>query len=60
MIFHAQCFAKYKKEKEDQSKKKHDTENYDKPADVQPAYYRTGDRDSGTAARMETGTEYKS
>lgn len=27
--------------------------------DVQPAYYRTADVDSGATARMETGREYK-
>eukprot|EP01127_Copromyxa_protea_P000692 TRINITY_DN10599_c0_g1_i1.p1 TRINITY_DN10599_c0_g1~~TRINITY_DN10599_c0_g1_i1.p1 ORF type:complete len:147 (-),score=34.98 TRINITY_DN10599_c0_g1_i1:62-502(-) len=28
--------------------------------DVQPAYYRTGDIDTGASSRMETGAEYRS
>jgi len=59
MKFHAQCFPKWKKENEDQSKKKHDAVNYEKPADVQPAYYRAEDRDSKQKPRLETGAEYK-
>jgi len=59
MIFHAGCLPKYRKEEDEKAKKTSDAVNYEKPADVQPAYYRTGDRDANAPAKMESGKEYK-
>jgi len=55
-IFHAGCHAKWSAEQKATGKGAWGSV-YDKPADVQPAYYRTADN-SGSA-RMETGDQYK-
>jgi gelsolin len=54
--FHIQCMGKYVKESREQDLRGRNV-MYEKPADVQPAYYRTAD--GGTGSRMESGSEYK-
>eukprot|EP01126_Amoeba_proteus_P035888 TRINITY_DN3630_c0_g1_i6.p1 TRINITY_DN3630_c0_g1~~TRINITY_DN3630_c0_g1_i6.p1 ORF type:complete len:120 (-),score=16.92 TRINITY_DN3630_c0_g1_i6:49-408(-) len=57
-IFHAQCFGRYKKEMTAAELAGRNA-TYEKPADVQPAYYRVADPQSGATAKMETGSVYK-
>jgi gelsolin len=55
-VYHIQCFGKYKKD-EIQDNLRGRNVMYEKPADVQPAYYRTAD--GSGLSRMESGSEYK-
>lgn len=56
-IFHSRCFNLWKKEEEEAKRDKNNRENYEKSADVAPAYYRVADPTTGAEARMQTGVE---
>jgi len=56
MIFHASCFAKFKKQQEAEDSAKRNIE-YNKTPDVSPAYYRVADPSTGQSARMMSGEE---
>jgi len=55
-IFHASCFAKFKKQQEADDSAKRNIE-YGKTPDVSPAYYRVADPSTGQAARMLSGEQ---
>jgi len=55
-LFHVVCFNKWWKEKSATGEGLWGGK-YNTSADVQPAYYRTGD--SGVGPKMESGTDYK-
>jgi predicted nucleic acid-binding Zn-ribbon protein len=54
--YHALCLGQFKKDHAAQLNAKRNAE-YERGADVQPAYYRVSD--GANPARMETGKEYK-
>jgi hypothetical protein len=56
-IFHISCFPIWSKNR-DQSDLAPRNASYERGADVQPAYYRTGETTG--EARLETGSSYKS
>eukprot|EP01126_Amoeba_proteus_P002921 TRINITY_DN1094_c0_g1_i5.p2 TRINITY_DN1094_c0_g1~~TRINITY_DN1094_c0_g1_i5.p2 ORF type:complete len:116 (+),score=11.04 TRINITY_DN1094_c0_g1_i5:87-434(+) len=58
-VFHVQCFGKYNRERTAAELSGRNA-TYEKAADVQPAYYRVADPQTGSSATMESGAAYKS
>eukprot|EP00727_Mastigamoeba_balamuthi_P001123 m51a1_g11007 hypothetical protein (163) ;mRNA; f:365862-366663 len=54
--FHSSCFQQYVKERKAAESASRNKE-YNKQADVTPAYYRVSDPDSGAPSRMVTGPQ---